>query len=62
MFDIHKAIKDSHLSKSVVLSLQKEIKRDYPHDSMLYELHLIRALKLRADKKFNRQRKLGAGK
>ena len=62
MFDINKAIKDSHLSKSDILFLQKEIKKDYPHDSMLYELHLIRALKLRAYKKLSRQRKLTFGK
>ncbi len=62
MFDINKAIKDSRLSKSDILSLQKVIKKDYPHDSMLYELHLIRALKLHTYKKLSRQRKLRLGK
>ena len=45
MFDINKAIKDSGFSKVEVVRLQKEIKKDYPHDAMLYELHVIRALR-----------------
>ncbi len=45
MFDINKAIRDSKLPKIEILHLQKEVKKDYPHDSMLYELHFIRALK-----------------
>ncbi len=45
MFDINKAIKESELSKKEVDHLKKEIKRDYPRDQMLYELHMIRALK-----------------
>jgi hypothetical protein len=44
MFNITKAIKDSGLSRAEAVRLQKEIKKDYPHDSMLYELHVIRAL------------------
>ena len=50
MFDIPKAIKNSHLSKREVLHLQAEIKKEFPDDQMLYELHMIRALSLRAGK------------
>ena len=46
MFNINKAIKDSGLSRAQVTRLQKEIKKDYPHDPMLYELHVIRALRI----------------
>ena len=45
MFDINKAIKDSGISRVELSRLQKEVKNDYPHDQLLYELHLIRALK-----------------
>ncbi len=45
MFNINKAVKDSGLSRAEAVRLQKEIKKDYPHDSMLYELHVIRALR-----------------
>ena len=51
MFNINKAIKDSGLSRPEAIRLQKDIKKDYPHDSMLYELHVIRALKAKKLKK-----------
>ena len=47
MFDINKAVKDSGLSKKEVDHLKKEVKKDYPRDQMLFELHMIRALKAR---------------
>ncbi len=45
MFDIRKAIKDSHLSSREVIRLQAEVKREFPDDPMLYELHMIRTLR-----------------
>jgi len=51
MFNITKAIKDSGLSRAEAVRLQKEIKKDYPNDSMLYELHVIRALRGQKAKK-----------
>ena len=45
MFDVNKAIKESHLPKATILRLEREVKRDYPGDLLLYELHLIRALR-----------------
>ena len=50
MFDINKAITDSRLSKAETIRLQREIKKDYPNDPMLYELHMIRALKMESKK------------
>ncbi len=58
MFDINKAIKESGLSKAKVLRLQKEIKNDYPHDPMLYELHVIRALRTKKNLLTHRSKKL----
>jgi hypothetical protein len=55
MFDINKAIKDSKLSQEEVVRLKKEIKKDYPRDQMLYELHMIRALKFRIAKSVSRR-------
>ena len=51
MFDINKAITDSRLSKAETIRLQREIKKDYPNDPMLYELHMIRALKMESKKR-----------
>ena len=55
MFDINKAVKDSGLSKAEIVHLGREIKKDYPHDQMLYELHMIRALKTHAGKPVSRK-------
>ena len=49
MFNINKAIKDSRLPKAAVLRLKKEIKKDYPADELLYELHMLRALRKKND-------------
>ena len=45
MFDVQKAIKDSRLSRREVIRLQDETRREFPDDPMLYELHMIRALR-----------------
>lgn len=45
MFDVQKAIKDSRLSNREVLRLQNETRQEFPDDPMLYELHMIRALR-----------------
>ena len=55
MFDINKAIKNSGLSNKEVADLKKEIKKDYPRDQMLYELHLVRALNPRLAKPVSRK-------
>ncbi len=55
MFDINKAIKGSGLSKGEIVHLEREIKKDYPRDQMLYELHMIRALKTRIAKPVRRK-------
>jgi len=55
MFDVNKAIKGSGLSKQEVARLEKEIKKEYPRDQMLYELHMIRALKARIAKPVSRR-------
>ena len=45
MYNIQRAIRGSHLPKRDISRLRDEIKKEFPNDSMLYELHLIRALR-----------------
>jgi hypothetical protein len=45
MFDIKKAVRESNLSKDDIIKLEREIQKEFPNDKMMYELHLIRALK-----------------
>ena len=59
MFDLNRAIKDSRLSKAEILRLQKEIKKDYPDDMLLYELHMIRALRPALREKRAAHRRVG---
>ena len=44
IFDIKKAIKESGLSKREVKHLLAEVKKEFPDDQLMYELHVIRAL------------------
>ena len=55
MFDINKAIKGSSLSKKEIDILKNEVKKDYPRDQMLYELHMVRALNARVAKPASRR-------
>ena len=50
MFNVNKLMKDSNLPKTKLYQLQMEVRKDYPNDSLLYELHMIRALKANARK------------
>ena len=44
MFDIDKAIKESKMPIKEIQKLESEIRKEFPSDRMMYELHLIRAL------------------
>lgn len=44
MFDINKAIKESKLPEKDIKKLKIEIRKEFPNDRMMYELHFIRAL------------------
>jgi hypothetical protein len=45
MFDLEKAERECKLSKNEIEKIKKIVKREFPHDKLMYELHLIRALK-----------------
>ena len=45
MFGLAKLKKVSGLSAKELKSLEAEVRRDYPDDSLMFELHLLRALK-----------------
>jgi hypothetical protein len=44
IFDIEKAFENSGLSLSQIEKIKKEIRREFPDDEMMYELHVIRAI------------------
>ena len=45
MFDIKRASKKSGLSSKKIARIEGEIRREFPNDRMMYELHMIRALR-----------------
>jgi len=44
MFDIERAAKRSGLSAKKIKKIKGEVKKEFPNDRMMYELHVIRAL------------------
>jgi len=44
MFDIKKAIKNAHLSEKEGNRIKEEVRKEFPNDEMMYELHVIRAV------------------
>ena len=45
MFGLAKLKKNSGLSIKKLKALESEVRRDYPDDPLMFELHLLRALK-----------------
>ena len=54
MFNLTKLKKESGLSAKELKTLEAEVKRDYPNDLLMFEIHFLRALK-RCMKGFSRQ-------
>lgn len=50
VFDYSAMAKEFQISESIVRKIEKEVKREIPHDNMIMELHVLRALKAYAVK------------
>ena len=46
-FDYRKLAKRMKVPNRIVEKIEKEVKKEFPSDRMLYELHVLRALKSR---------------
>ncbi len=44
LFDLDELVKNSGLPKARVRALLKEMKREFPDDKLLWELHVVRAI------------------
>ena len=42
MFNLEKARKEAGISKIKFQRIKKEVKKDFPNDSMMFELHVLR--------------------
>jgi DNA-binding XRE family transcriptional regulator len=45
MFDYEALAKEYNVNREALAQLEKEVRRDFPHDEMMFELHMIRALR-----------------
>ena len=44
IFDIEKAFKNSGIARNDFNKILDEVRQEFPNDSMMYELHVIRCL------------------
>jgi len=44
-FDYQKVAKDMKMPASILKKIEKEVKAEFPKDKMMYELHVLRAIK-----------------
>lgn len=45
MFDYEALAKKFNISQEALSQLEKEVREEFPHDKMMFELHMIRALR-----------------
>jgi len=50
-FDYQKVAKDMHIPNVILKEIEKEVKKAFPKDKMMYELHVLRAIKSKYWKK-----------
>ena len=44
-FDYQKVAREMQIPTSILRKIEKEIKAEFPKDEMMYELHVLRAIK-----------------
>jgi hypothetical protein len=49
VFDYRASVQALHVPLAEVVKLEKQAKHEFPHDEMLMELHLLRAIKAYAN-------------
>jgi len=44
-FDYQKVAKEMKVSNTTLKKIEKEVKKEFPEDKMMYELHVLRAVR-----------------
>jgi len=44
-FDYEKVAKEMNVPDTTLKKIEKEVKKDFPKDKMMYELHVLRAVR-----------------
>jgi hypothetical protein len=50
MFNIDKIVRDSGLSEWIIKRTKEEVRKEFPNDEMMYELHVMRAIEAEKNK------------
>lgn len=51
-FDYRKIAREMKIPASTLKKIEREVKREFPHDKMMYELHVLRAVRSKYWHKF----------
>lgn len=46
-FDYQKVARETKIPNNILKDLKREVKKEFPNDKMMYELHILRAIKSR---------------
>ena len=46
-FDYRSVAKEMSVPEEIVVKIEEDVKEEFPNDKMMYELHVLRALKSR---------------
>ena len=57
-FDYYKAAEEMLIPQEIVTRVENDVKNEFPDDKMMYELHVLRALKSKYWEKASGQRPL----
>ena len=46
-FDYYKVAEEMAIPQDIIMKVENDVKKEFPDDKMMYELHVLRALKSR---------------
>ena len=58
VFSVKKAAEGSGLSNEEIRAIAAEVRKEFPHDEMLFELHMVRAISEAARAKRRSKKKI----
>lgn len=44
-FDYQRVAQENHVPRIILKKIEREVKKEFPADKMMYELHMLRAVK-----------------
>ena len=60
-FDYRKVATEIKVPDNVLREIEDEVKKEFPHDRMMYELHVLRAIKSKYWQKDSEKEKIQIG-